>query len=81
MGHIDYSRLREMLAAAGWTSYTAKKTGRIGQATWKKIMQGGGLDTSTISTLCEILNCQPGDFMVYVPDEEAAQEGDEAHGS
>lgn len=75
MGHIDYSRLKEMLAEAGWTSYTARKTGKIGQATWKKIMQGGGIDTRTIATLCKILKCQPGDFMVYVDDEEKPDGG------
>jgi len=28
------------------------------------------VDTETINRLCEVLNCQPGDIMEYVPDEE-----------
>lgn len=27
------------------------------------------VDTETISRLCEVLNCQPGDIMEYEPDE------------
>lgn len=34
---------------------------------------------STLSMLCEVLQCQPGDILVYMSDEEIRQEfGDEA---
>ncbi|MDR2572214.1 MAG: helix-turn-helix transcriptional regulator [Oscillospiraceae bacterium] len=29
----------------------------------------GGLDAKTISKLCKLLNCQPGDIMEYVSEE------------
>ena len=53
----------------GVTSYTMKKDNIIGQATFKKIKEGGDIDTRTISKLCALLDCQPGDIMEYVPDE------------
>jgi putative transcriptional regulator len=28
------------------------------------------IDTDTLEALCKALNCQPGDLLVYVPDEE-----------
>ncbi len=31
-----------------------------------------GLSISAINILCEYLNCQPGDIMEYVPDQEQA---------
>ena len=50
---------------AGITSYTVKKDKIIGQATYKKILEGGDIDTRTIAKLCELLNCQPGDILEY----------------
>lgn len=47
------------------TSYTVKRDKIIGQATYKKIMEGGDIDTRTIAKLCEVLNCQPGDILEY----------------
>lgn len=55
---------------AGITSYTIKRDKIIGQATYKKIMEGGDIDTRTIAKLCKLLNCQPGDIMEYVEEEE-----------
>ena len=42
----------------------------MGQATWKKIHEGGHIDTRTIESLCCYLNCQPGDILEYIPEEE-----------
>ena len=36
----------------------------------KKIKNGGDIDTRTISKLCKLLDCQPGDILEYVPDED-----------
>ncbi|MCI5704144.1 MAG: helix-turn-helix domain-containing protein [Pseudoflavonifractor sp.] len=46
-----------------------KKDNIIGQATFRKIKQGGDIDTRTIAKLCSLLNCQPGDILEYVPDD------------
>lgn len=41
----------------------------IGQATFKKIKEGGDIDTRTIDKLCSLLECQPGDILEHVEDE------------
>ncbi len=67
---IKYDKLIKMMQKAGITSYTIKRDKIIGQATYKKIMEGGDIDTRTIAKLCKVLNCQPGDIMEYVEEEE-----------
>ena len=67
---IVYDKLLKLMSEKGITSYTIKKNKIIGQATLKKIKDGGDIDTRTISKLCKLLNCQPGDILEYVEDEE-----------
>lgn len=67
---IKYEKLIKKMKEAGITSYTIKRDKIIGQATYKKIMEGGDIDTRTIAKLCKLLNCQPGDIMEYVEEEE-----------
>lgn len=62
---IKYNKLIALMKEAGITSYTVKRDKIIGQATYKKIMKGGDIDTRTIAKLCEVLNCQPGDILEY----------------
>jgi len=62
---VSYRKLIKMLEERKITSYTIKKDGVIGQATWKKIHEGGHIDTRTIGALCKYLNCQPGDILEY----------------
>lgn len=62
---IKYDKLTNLMKQAGITSYTVKKDKIIGQATYKKILEGGNIDTRTIAKLCELLNCQPGDILEY----------------
>lgn len=62
---IKYNKLIALMKEAGITSYTVKRDKIIGQATYKKIMEGGDIDTRTIAKLCEVLNCQPGDILEY----------------
>lgn len=69
---IKYEKLLLLMKQKGITSYTLKsetdKSRRIGQATYKKIIEGGDIDTRTIAKLCKILECQPGDILEYVPE-------------
>ena len=72
---ISYGRLFKMLESQGWTTYRIRKEKLIGQGTLTAIKNGtGGLDSKTISRLCEVLNCQPGDLMEYIPDEEEGKD-------
>ena len=67
---IIYNKLLKKMDEQGITSYTLKKDNIIGQATFKKIKEGGDIDTRTISKLCKLLNCQPGDILEYVEENE-----------
>lgn len=67
---ISYGKLLEIFSQRGITSYTIKKENIIGQASYKKIKEGGDIDTRTIAKLCKYLQCQPGDILEYVPDGE-----------
>lgn len=67
---ISYRKLLEKFKERNITSYTIKKEKVVGQATWKKIHENGHIDTRTIEALCKYLNCQPGDIIEYIPDEE-----------
>ena len=63
-----YDKLIKLMKDNGITSYTLKKDKIIGQATYKKIMEGGDIDTRTIAKMCELLKCQPGDILEYTPE-------------
>lgn len=72
---ICYDRLLKIFDERKITSYTIRKDNVIGQASWKKIHEGGHVDTRTLDALCKYLNCQPGDLIEYVPDEEETNIG------
>lgn len=65
---IKYDKLLKLMEEKGVTSYTIKKDNVIGQATFKKIKEGGDIDTRTIDKLCKLLSCQPGDILTYQED-------------
>ncbi len=68
---IKYDKLMVLLKEKGYTTYKIRKDKLIGQGTLTALKNGtGGLDSKTISRLCNVLECQPGDIMEYVPDEE-----------
>lgn len=72
---INYQKLFDLLEKNGWTTYKIRKEKLIGQGTLTALKNGtGGLDSKTISRLCKTLNCQPGDLMEYVPDENPTPE-------
>ncbi len=68
---ISYDKLFQRLKEKGWTTYKIRKEKLIGQGTLTALKNGtGGLDAKTISHLCEVLDCQPGDLMEYIPNKE-----------
>lgn len=66
---INYRKLLKIFEERGINTYTIKRDNIIGQASWKKIHDGGHIDTRTIEKLCAYLECQPGDILEYTPDE------------
>lgn len=70
---ISYQKLLNLFKEKGITSYVIKRDKVIGQASWKKIHEGGHIDTRTIENLCSYLNCQPGDILEYIPDDQESE--------
>lgn len=71
---ISYEKMLKLFDERKITSYTMKKDNVIGQASWKKIHEGGHIDTRTLDALCNYLDCQPGDLLKFVKDSEGAGE-------
>ena len=68
---IVYDKLFSLLKDKDKTMYDLRKDKVVGTATLEKMRKGiGHIDTRSIESLCEYLNCQPGDIMEYKPNEE-----------
>jgi len=64
---IKYDKLFALLKEKGFSSYRLRKEKLISQSTLQKLRTGDGIiDSRTVSKLCALLNCQPGDIMEYV---------------
>lgn len=64
---IVYKCIIERLSAAGYTTYGIRKEKLIPESTMQKLRTNGVVTTETLDKLCELLHCQPGDLMEYVP--------------
>lgn len=68
---LKYNKLFKLLEDNGYTASKIRETAIIGQATYYGLKNGTkGIDAKTINKLCKMFNCQPGDLMDYVPDQE-----------
>ena len=64
---IKFDRLFTLFEKKGITTYTLRKDKIVGNETLRKLKANTGvIDTRTIDKLCDVLECQPGDFMEYV---------------
>lgn len=58
------------LKDAGYTSYKIRKEQLINQTALQKIREGKMIAWEQLNAICNLLNCQPGDLIEHVPDEE-----------
>ena len=63
------------LKEIGFTAYKLRKDKIMGEAQIQKIRTGEIASKETLNTLCKLLNCQPGDLIEYVPDDEETVSG------
>ncbi len=56
------------LKTAGYSTYRIRKEKLFGEATLQKFRNGELVSWENISTLCRLLNCQPGDLLEYKRD-------------
>ena len=60
----------EMLKDAGYTTYRIKKEKLLAESTVQKLRNDEMVSIDNISRLCQVLQCQPGDIIEFVPEEE-----------
>lgn len=58
------SELKEL----GYTTYKLRKDKLIGEATLTRIRKGQLISWENVNTICQLLNCQPGDILGFTPD-------------
>lgn len=62
---INYNKLFSLLESRGYSSTYWLRQNGVHPATVNKLKKGERVNTDTISLLCHLLNCQPGDIMEY----------------
>lgn len=58
------------LKNAGYSTTRIRNEKLIGQAYLTQIRNGEIVSTACLAKICKLLNCQPGDILEYVKDEE-----------
>ncbi len=58
------------LKERGYSTYRLRKEKLLSESTIQKLRNGDPVSLENISTLCRLLNRQPGDIMEYTPDEQ-----------
>lgn len=62
---MDYSKLFVLMKSQGLSTYRIRQDNILSQSTLQKLREGKSVTTDAIATLCDVLNCQPGDLMEY----------------
>lgn len=56
------------LKRAGYSTYKLRSEKLIGERQLQQIRIGEVVSLACLNKLCQLLNCQPGDIIEYVPD-------------
>lgn len=67
----------EALKKKGITSYKMRKDRIMGERQMTQIRRGEIVSTALLNKLCQMLECQPGDLLEYVSDDEDEDEENE----
>ena len=62
----------ECLKEKGYNTNVIRKNGLLSESTLQKLRTGQGIAWKNIEALCRLLDCQPGDLLEYIEDEETA---------
>lgn len=63
--------IQEKLREAGYSSYRLRQTKLLSESTVQKLRSGNTTITlESLNVICNILECQPGDLLEWVPDED-----------
>lgn len=73
---IVFDKMLELMEEKGITKYylrTAEDI-KINGTMLDKLIKTGEFGSKTINKLCKALNCQPGEIMEYIPDEQPKEQ-------
>lgn len=68
MDLISYKPLFNTMRAKGITSYKLEKMG-FSRTNYYSIKNGNSINSTTVDSLCRLLDCNVSDIMEYVPDD------------
>lgn len=68
---ISYEKLWKTMKEKGISQYALIKKYKISPAQITRLKRNESVSTHTIEMFCKILDCQVGDIMEYIRDEEA----------
>ena len=64
---LKYKDVLQKLKAKGYSSYYLSKHKIMGNSKIQNIRENR-IDAKTINQICQLLDCQPGDILEYIPD-------------
>ena len=67
---ISYENLWKVMKEKGISQYSLIKQYRISPGQITRLKRNESVSTHTIEVFCKILNCEVGDIMKYIPDED-----------
>lgn len=66
---IQYkSDILTLLKNAGYSTYKLRREKILGESVIQQLRSGMLVSWQNMERLCHLLNCQPGDLLVYIPD-------------
>ena len=66
---ISFEKLHILMQSKNIKKFYLRSNG-ISPAIVDKMLSNGDVSTVTINKVCKLLECQPGDIMEYVPDQD-----------
>ena len=68
---LKYKQVLEQLKQKGYSSYYLSKNKIMGNSKIQNIRENK-VDAKTINQICQLLNCQPGEILEYIPDDKVS---------
>lgn len=72
LGIIYSADLFDKLKDAGYSTYRLRREKLLSETTMQHIRRNESITIESLSAICEMLNCQPGEILQYVPGNEKA---------
>ncbi len=70
MSFVFKINVLDALKNKGYSSFRLRKEKILAESTMELFRKGDTRSFELLERLCRLLNCQPGDILEYVPDEE-----------